>query len=157
MAVACDNTGFFNWKSCSVRAAFWEKIRVLSQFYGYFDNYRNQRAPITKTFSLAYRTDAEHNINICNYTGSRAAHITYVLFYLFPCHYNNLDRAYFISGLGVRRRSICSLIWISWYKTWKWQLQCLLHGFCHLPSGAYRAFLLNILELKDEGQGYLSQ
>ena len=82
---------------------FGKKIRVLSQFYGHFDNYRNQRALLAKTFFLSLIVQMLNIISIYVITLGLGQHISLMYFFIFfPVITTISTVPISISGLGVR-------------------------------------------------------
>ena len=82
---------------------FGKKIRVLSQFYGHFDNYRNQRTLLAKTFFLSLIVQILNIISIYVITLGLGQHISLIYFFIFfPVITTISTVPISISGLGVR-------------------------------------------------------
>ncbi len=82
---------------------FGKKIRVLSQFYDYFDNYRNQRALITKTLFLSFILQILNIISIYVITLGLGQHISLMYFFIFfPVITTISTLPISISGIGLR-------------------------------------------------------
>lgn len=82
---------------------FGKRIRVLSQFYDYFDNYRNQKALITKTLFLSLIVQTLNIIAIYVITLGLGQHISLMYFFIFfPVITTISTLPISISGIGVR-------------------------------------------------------
>ena len=82
---------------------FGKKIRVLSQFYGHFDNYRNQRPLLAKTFFLSLVVQVLNIISMYVITLGLGQHISIMYFFIFfPVITTISTVPISISGLGVR-------------------------------------------------------
>lgn len=82
---------------------FGKRIRVLSQFYDYFDHYRNQKALITKTVFLSLVVQILNIISIYVITLGLGQHISLMYFFIFfPVITTISTLPISISGIGLR-------------------------------------------------------
>lgn len=82
---------------------FGKRIRVLSQFYDYFDHYRNQKALITKTFFLSLIVQILNIISMYVITLGLGQHISLMYFFIFfPVITTISTLPISISGIGLR-------------------------------------------------------
>ncbi|MBI4684735.1 MAG: flippase-like domain-containing protein [Nitrospirae bacterium] len=78
-------------------------IRLLSEFYNYFDEYRNQRILIMKTICLSFVVQIMNTISIYVVTLGLGQHISLIYFFIFfPIIVTIAALPISISGIGIR-------------------------------------------------------
>lgn len=89
---------------------FGKKIRVLSQFYDYFDNYRNQKILIAKTLFLSFVVQTMSTMSMYVVTLGLGQHIPLIYFFIFfPIIVTISTLPISISGIGIREGSFVLL------------------------------------------------
>ena len=119
---------------------FGKKVRVLSQFYAYFDNYRNQKTLITKTLLLSFVVQSLSTISIYVITLGLGQHISLIYFFIFfPIIVTISTLPISISGIGIREGSFVLLFGLVGIKpematamSFAWFLSCAVGGLAGL-------------------------